>query len=657
LNLVIVESPSKTKTIKQYLGKDYNVVASKGHIRDIENCGFDNLGIDINNDFKPIYEIIPRQKFTIKMLNSEVEKADNIYLATDPDREGEAISWHLNEVLNLENKTVKRIEFNEITKTAILNAIENPRDIDSNLFHSQETRKIMDRIIGYELSGLVKKTVGQIVDTQTTAGRVQSAALRIICDRENEIKAFIPETYYDIEADFGDFKAKLVEQGKDKTWIFNKLEDAQNVIDNLSNIFVVSDIKYSEKYERPGAPFTTSSLMQAALNKYNLNSKKTMKIAQELYEGINVDGKHIAFITYMRTDSTRLSEQFQKSLYFNIKNNFGEDYVGYLHTKKLSENAQDAHEAIRVVSLDLTKDQAKEYLSKEQYQIYSLIYDQTVESMMKDALIEVQTVTLNNNGYEFTTSFEKVKFDGYRKNRNIKDKDKTFKHKLGDALTLDKDITLNTKETQGPRRFTEATIIKEMESSGIGRPSTYASTIDTLKLRKYISIVKKEIEPTEQGFLVYNFLKENFDTIINVKYTAEMEADLDKIAEGQTKEEDVVPEFYNVFMENFKAVKKNITPMETGEVCPKCGSKMVYKSNRYGRFEACGNYPNCKYIKKNEPQVSENTVQILCPECGKGHLVERVCKFGKYKGKKFFGCSNYPDCKFTISTIKSLEKK
>jgi len=434
MKLVIVESPSKTKTIKQYLGNEYDVVATKGHIRDIKNCGKDNLGIDVENDYKPIYEIIPKQYPTIKMLNEAVSESDTIYLATDPDREGEAISWHLNEVLRFGSKEVKRIEFNEITESAIKNAIKNPRDIDDRLFRSQETRKIMDRIIGYELSSLVKKTVGAAFEGTNTAGRVQSACLKMITDREKEIKAFTPVTFYDIEVDFGDFKARLVEKGTKNIKKFDNKLEAMSVLDSLNESFIVSNIDISNRYEKPGAPLTTSSLMQAALNKHNLNSKKTMKVAQELYEGIEVNGKHIAFITYMRTDSTRLSDEFQTQLHFFIKNAFGEDYCGYLHQKKLSENAQDAHEAIRPVSLKQTKEWAKEYLTKDQFQVYSIVYDQTVESMMKDALIEVKTVTLSNGEYEFIASFDKTLFDGYKKNRKSESKEKEFKNELGDAL-------------------------------------------------------------------------------------------------------------------------------------------------------------------------------------------------------------------------------
>ena len=656
MNLVIVESPSKTKTIKQYLGQDFDVVATKGHIRDIQDTGVDNLGLDIKNGYKPIYAVIPKQKSTINMLNETVKKADKIYLATDPDREGEAISWHLKEVLDFGNREVKRIEFNEITESAINNAIKNPRDIDENLFEAQETRKIIDRIIGYKLSSILKRSVGSDATNKiVSAGRVQSACLKIIIDRENEIKNFVPVTYYQIEANFKNFKAMLIETGKSSAWKTNDEEQALEVLNSLDEFFVVSDIIMGKRSEKSSSPFTTSTLIQAALNKYNMSSKKTMKIAQELYEGVDVNGRHVAFITYMRTDSTRISDDFKNHLRAHIVSTFGKEYLGYVHTYNNNENTQNAHEAIRPVSLFQTPEKAKSFLSPDQLKIYTLIYNQTVESMMRDAEIETKTVILTNYIYNFSVTFEKTVFDGFKKNRSEKEQPSyEFKHSLGDIIKPSGPLKLLKKETEGPKRFTEATIVKEMESSGIGRPSTYSSTIETLKSRQYVSVEKKKLVPTEQGNIVSKFLDVYFGDVINVDYTASMEEELDKIAIGEEKESEIVPSFYNNFIELMNKVSKDVKPVETGEICPECGAKLVYRVYKGSRFIACSNYPKCRYVKRDE--VKSDTY-IECPECHTGHLVQRVNKAGRRPGSKFWGCSNYPSCKFVITSLSSIKVK
>ena len=656
MKLVIVESPSKTKTIKQYLGSDFNVVATKGHIRDIANVGLDNLGIDFKNGYKPIYAIIPKQYPTIKMLNEEVGKADYVYLATDPDREGEAISWHLKEVLNFKNKSVKRIEFNEITEPAIKEALEHPRDIDDSLFESQETRKLIDRIIGFKLSTLLKQEVGSsTAGSKVSAGRVQSVALKLITDREEAIKAFVPVIHYEVEVDNKDYKLKLQDPSKpNSVWSFDKEEDAIKIVEKLSNIYKVYNINNSKRYEKAQPPFTTSTLIQAALNKYSLSSTRTMMIAQGLYEGIDVNNKHLAFITYMRTDSTRMSEVFKKQLVGHIISNYGKEYLGYEHTKNNNENIQDAHEAIRPVSLERTPESVKEYLSKEQYLVYSLIYQQTVESMMKDSIIDVKTVSFINNSYIFNTSFESVSFKGFKIDREVeKSENQAFLKNIDDEIKINKKPEILRKESEGPKRFTEATLIKEMESYGIGRPSTYASTMSTLKTKEYVSIQKKKMVPTDQGTITSNFLHEYFPEIINIDYTANMEKTLDEIALGEKEESVIVPQFYNAFVKLYDERKNSMKPMETGEVCPICGSKMVYKTNKFGRFEACSNYPTCKYIKK---EVKEDIPLIACPSCHTGHLVEKKAMKGKYKGKKFYGCSNYPDCTFITSSLSNIKK-
>ncbi|MCR5741933.1 MAG: type I DNA topoisomerase [Gammaproteobacteria bacterium] len=644
MKLLIVESPSKTHTIKQYLGSEYDVVASKGHVRDIANTGKDNLGLDFENNLKPIYSIIENQDRTIKELNSHVKKCDTIYLATDPDREGEAISWHLKETLNLENKVVKRIEFNEITKSAVLNAIDNPRDIDMDLVSSQETRKIIDRIIGYKLSNLIKRETGSL-----SAGRVQSVALKLVCDREVEIQNFNPEGYFEIEAITKPFKAKMVETGKNTVLRIDNEEEAKDIYSKLSKKMLVKDIIKVTKYEKAQAPFSTSDLYQAANTRYSMSSQRTAKCAQSLYEGVKINDKPTALITYMRTDTKVLSNEFvYRQLIPFIKNNFGEEYLGYLHKGKEATFAQGAHEAIRPVSLSITPSSVKEFLTPDQYKIYGLIYERTVQSIMKDSIIEETQVTFDSNGYEFKAYFPKYTFKGFQEGLSkLRTQESSFDGAIGDTISFDK-INLDKKETEGPQRYSEASLIKEMETRGIGRPSTYASTIYTLKNRKYITSTSgsKKFTPTPQGLVTSKFLDSYFSEFINVTYTADMEHELDEIAKGEEKEEFVVKEFYDEFSDNYSKVITQIKPVETGETCPICGSKMVYRKSNFGIFEACSNYPTCKYIKKEEQKESKIPT-IECPECHKGHLVEK-----KYRGRTFYGCSEYPSCKFTTNTLK-----
>ena len=592
-------------------------------------------------------------------MNKEVEKATNIFLATDPDREGEAISWHLNEVLNFNNKTVKRIEFNEITKEAVQEAIKNPRDINSNIFASQETRKIMDRIIGYKLSSILKKAIGSSKET-ISAGRVQSVALKMIINREEEINNFDKETYYEIEAQFRHFKAKLVDPKNPKKVLqFNELEKVESILNSLDNSsFIVKEIIYGKRKETAPAPFTTSTLLQSALNKFSMSSHRTLKIAQELYEGVEINGKHVALITYMRTDSTRLSDMFVGSLVNHIKRKYGEGEVGYAHSHNNHKNAQDAHEAIRPVSLKNTLENMEPYLSKEQFKIYKLIYNQTEASMMKDAEYETKTALFENNGHIFSVTFERPLSPGFKQAKDgVTEPKYYFNHLEGDIMKPTKDTYYLEKETEGPKRFTEATLIKEMESSGIGRPSTYATTINTLKMRKYVEIDKKQVVPTKLGTMASKFLDERFSNVINVNYTASMEKELDEIALGSLQEEKVVDDFYQTFKTNFDLADKPPFVIYTGEVCPKCGSKMSFRVNNYGVFEACSNYPACRYIKKQEVEQEEEKEFLECPECHTGHLVVKEAKVGKKRGKKFYGCSNYPKCKFTIDLKDYIKKE
>lgn len=648
MKLVIVESPSKTATIKQYLGKEFVVDASKGHIRDIKNEGIDNLGLDFNNNLKPIYEIIPTQYNTIKKLKQEASEASLIYLATDPDREGEAISWHLSEILKGTNAKIKRIEFNEITKSAVTNAIDNPRDINYDLVSSQETRKIIDRIIGYKLSKFVKKTVGG-----NAAGRVQSVVLKLIIKRDDEVNSYIPKKYYEIDATLSDStKLKLYNKEKKQVLQIQSLEEAKEIYSKLTDKFIVIDVTTTSKKELSQPPFKTPSLQTAAFNKFNMSVSRLMSIAQELYEGINVNGNHIPFITYMRTDSTRLSDEFKYKLKNHILTEFGEEYfLGYAREEKTKSTDQLGHEAIRPVDLSMTPEKAKEILSKDQYNIYTLIYERTLASMMKDALYKVTTTSYINGGYLFKESFEELVFDGFKKAQTKKEKEKQpIIHELNKTYNSS-NIEIIDKETEGPKRYTEGSLVKEMETSGIGRPSTYASTIKLLKDHGYIKIEKKEVVPTDDGRRVSKVLDENYNMIIDVDYTARMEDTLDDIASGKTSEEDIVNHFYKGFTKIMENVDKNFKPLETGEVCPICGSPLVYKGSKNGTFIGCNNYPTCTFTKSLPKEEPKELPHIECPMCHEGHLVER-----KFKGKKFYGCSNYPTCGFTTSSLYKIKK-
>ena len=648
MKLLIVESPSKTLTIKQYLGKDFEVVASKGHIRDIKNQGKDNLGLDFSNNLKPLYEIIPTQYPTVKLLKEKANEADIIYLATDPDREGEAISWHLKEALNTKDKDVKRIEFNEITKSAVLNAINNPRDIDLELVSSQETRKIIDRIIGYKLSSFVKDRVGA-----KSAGRVQSVVLKMIVDKEEKVTSFIPERFYEIEAVLLDGTTlKLQNKENNKALQIKNEEEAKHILSELGDTFIVKSVSKSKKMEKPSPAFKTSSLQTTATSRLSFPISKVSKLAQQLYEGINHNDEHIAFVTYIRTDVTRLSDEFKLKLKNHIVKEYGIDYLGYAHEDKVKNTDQGAHEAIRPVDLSMTPEKAKDYLSKDQLSLYSLIYERAVESMMKDAEIEVTTTLFDNNGYTFKAISERTTFEGFKKASTKKSKEKEVNEYIVGNGYIQAKTEIKAKETEGPKRYNEGSLVKEMETSGIGRPSTYSPTISTLKNSNYITIEKgsKEIKPTEEGKLVSKILNDYFNNIINVNYTATMESDLDDIAQGTKKEETIVNAFYSDFDKVFSNAKVEFRPVETGNICPDCGAPLVYKSGRNGKFIACSNYPKCRHTENIKVETS-NIPLIECPKCHIGHLVER-----KSRGKTFYACSTYPACDFTISSLSRIKK-
>lgn len=640
-NIIIVESPAKCKTISKYLGKDYTVVSSKGHIRDLATSGKYGLGIDIENDFKPSYEIIKGKKKDVKYLKDLIEKADHIYLATDPDREGETISWHLYDELKVPDEKYDRIVFNEITKDVVLKALKNPRRIDMNLVHSGEARRFLDRIIGFRLSKVMQsKTAGK------SAGRVQSVALKLIVDREREILAFIPKEYWTIEADFKDFKATL-ETYKEKDIEIPNEKEADKILDSLTNTFTIKKVEEKEKKRSAKEVFKTSTLQQACSNKLGFAASKTMKIAQKLYEGIELEDGFHGLITYMRTDSVRLSDEFTKASFAYINSKYGKDYVGYVKKGKKTENVQDAHEGIRPTNINYEPDKIKKYLAPDEYKLYRIIYYRALASLMADAKFNSTTVLLDNNDYGFKATGSVLTFDGYLKvYGDYEDQEDTilpdFKN-YKSGIILSDTITKTQHFTKPPARFTESSLIKELESLGIGRPSTYATIISTIKDRGYVTLEDKKFVPTEVGFETTDKLQEFFSSIVNVKYTANMEKDLDEIAEGNEDYKKMLKDFYDNFaplVDNaFKNMEKK-KPEETGEKCPECGSPLVIRKGKYGQFTACSNYPTCKYIKKENKQT-EKEIICKCPKC-EGNIIVRKTK----KGKEFYGCDNFPKCKY-----------
>lgn len=635
-NLVIVESPSKSKTIEKYLGKDFHVVSSKGHIRDLATTGKYGLGVDVDNDFKPTYVPIEGKQKMISALKKDVKEASKVYLATDPDREGEAISWHLKDALGIKDSDYDRVLFHEITKDKVIEAFKEPRKIDYNLVKSQETRRILDRIIGFRLSKLMQSKTGG-----KSAGRVQSVALKLIVDREREINAFKKEEYWTIDAIFKDFEASLFAH-KNKDIKVKNEEEADKILSALTDKFTVSSITKKEKAKKAKPPYITSTLQQEASTKLNFPAKKTMSIAQKLYEGIDIGTETTGLITYMRTDSIRLSDTYIKDAYKYINDNFGKEYIGYVKKAKKTENVQDAHEAIRPTSVFRTPNDMKQYLTNDEFKLYELIYYRTLASLMADAKVNATVMILDNNDYNFKATGQILIYDGYLKvyKKFEKSEDKILP-------VLNENDTVNTDKiekeqhfTEPPARYTEAKLIKEMEELGIGRPSTYATVIDTIKTRGYVTLDDKKFVPTEIGIETTDKLQEFFSDIINVEYTANMETDLDKIADAKEDNIKVLHDFYDSFeplvKKAFGEMEKK-SPEATGESCPLCGSPLVLRKGKYGTFTACSNYPECKYIKKEQKEVKEI---VKCPKCG-GMIVERKSK----KGKVFYGCNNFPKCK------------
>ena len=641
-NLVIVESPAKSKTIEKYLGSDYKVISSKGHIRDLATTGKFGLGVDVENDFKPNYVIIKGKNKDVANIKKEVNNSDIVYLATDPDREGETISWHIFDEIKIPEEKYKRVVFHEITKDVVINAINNPGKINMNLVKSGETRRILDRIIGFRLSKLMQSKTGG-----KSAGRVQSVALKLIVDREREIRTFVPKEYWTIEADFSSFKAILEKYHGKEIEIPNE-ESADEILNALSKSFKIESVTEKEKNKSAKEVFKTSTLQQLASTKLNFAPSKTMKIAQKLYEGIDLGNETVGLITYMRTDSVRISDAFINETYGYIKKTYGDEYVGYVKKGKKNENIQDAHEGIRPTSIMRTPETVKAYLSNDEYKLYRLIYIRALASLMKDAKTLATTVILENNGYTFKATGSVLIFDGYLKvYGEFEDSEDVllpdFKNYKSDIIVADK-IDKQQHFTKPPARYTESSLIKEMESLGIGRPSTYATIVGTIKERGYVILKDKKFEPTEIGEETTDKLQEFFSDVVNVKYTAQMEKYLDDIAEDKKDNIKLLHEFYDEFEplveKAFKEMDKK-APTETGETCPLCGGNLVIRKGKYGEFVACSNYPNCKYIKKEQKEINEI---CKCPKCDKGIIVERKTK----KGKIFYGCNNYPKCNYAL---------
>ncbi len=637
--LVIVESPSKAKTIGKYLGSTYKVMASVGHVRDLPKS---KLGINIENDFEPEYISIRGKGDLIKELKKEAKQASKIYLATDPDREGEAISWHLAYLLGIDPDSNCRIVFNEITKDTIKTAVKNPRPIDIRLVDAQQARRVLDRLVGYQISPLLWRKIRRGL----SAGRVQSAALKVICDRENQINAFEPKEYWNLIAKFKkgkSFEAKVSECNGKKFTIQTK-EKADEVLDALKNgKYVVSQIINKERSRKPFAPFTTSSLQQDAANKLGFTTKKSMMVAQQLYEGIEVKGHGtLGLVTYIRTDSVRISDEAKASAKAYINENFGNQYLGNNFFSNKKKDIQDAHEAIRPSNINLDPEQIKESLTKDQYLLYKLIWTRFLASQMAPAIFDSMQVTINNGIYSLKANGSRVIFDGYQKvyTSNIEeDKDKILPE-LAEGEELEaKELIGEQKFTEPPSRFTEASLVKYLEDKNIGRPSTYAPIIGTLLDRKYVTRQKKALAPTDLGFVVTELMEEYFKEIADTGFTATMEDKLDDVEIKSLNWKEVVRDFYATLKEELEIADKAIEKVEvedqlTDEVCEICGKPMAIKSGRFGEFLACSGYPECKNTK---PIVKKTG--IPCPECG-GDI---VAKRGR-SGKIFYGCSNYPTC-------------
>lgn len=640
-NLVIVESPTKAKSITRMLGSNYKVRATYGHLRDLPKS---KLGVDIEDDFEPKYIKVRGKAKTINALKKEAESVDKVYLATDPDREGEAISWHLQYLLGLDKNELNRVEFHEITKNNVKNAIKNPRKIDQNLVDSQQARRIMDRIVGYEISPILWKRV----KSGLSAGRVQSVALKLIVDKQREIDSFVPEEYWTITAKHKESKIEFESEfygSKSKKMKIANENGAEKILNRIDkDKFEVFDIQKTKKKRKPQKPYTTSTLQQDASNKLGFSTKYTMSLAQQLFEGIDLGKKgRVGLITYMRTDATRLSNEIIGESLSYIKEKFGEKYAskGNSYSKK-SKTSQDAHEAIRPTSIYNDPISVKEYLTDQQYKLYKLIWTRVVASQMTDYEYLSTSISFDSNGVIFKTNGKITLFDGFMKVSNSKENENILPDlKKGDIIKA-LDIKKDQHFTKPPANYTEASLVKTLEEYGIGRPSTYSSTIASIISRNYVEFEQRKILPTKLGIRVNDFLQESFDDIINVEFTAKMEDELDKIAQDEVYWKDVLKSFYEGFEKDLKQVSKDRTDYKVkdkvlDEKCPKCGHPLAEKHGRNGKFIGCTNFPECDFTKS-----IIKTTGVKCPECENGEIIEKVSK----KGKRFYGCSNFPKCDY-----------
>lgn len=654
--LVIVESPAKAKTIERYLGKNYSVKASMGHVRDLPKS---QMGVDVEENYKPKYITIRGKGDVLKELRQAAKKAKKIYLAADPDREGEAIAWHLAYALKVDPESECRVVFNEITEDAIKESFKNPRSIDTDLVDAQQARRILDRLVGYNISPLLWKKIRRGL----SAGRVQSVAVKMIIDREKEIENFVPEEYWSIETEFE--KDKELFDGffygiENKKTELKEEKDVQYILKQLDgNKFEIKKVNKRERRRNPALPFTTSSLQQDAARKLNFRAQKTMMIAQQLYEGINLGrdaGGITGLITYMRTDSTRISDTAINESVAYITEKYGEKYLGAKKTKKKKSGAQDAHEAVRPTSVLREPDSLKKHLTNDQFRLYKLIYERFLASQMAPAVMDTMTVHMYNNGIQFRATGSKVKFKGFMKiytegTDEKKEKEKYLPDLEEGMVVLAKDIIPKQHFTQPPPRYTEARLVGTMEEKGIGRPSTYAPTIGTIQRRGYVEVKERRFHPTEIGTIVIDMLQEFFPEIIDVDFTVKMEDDLDAIEEGKTKWINVIDEFYGDFSKRLEKAEKEMEELEikdepAGIDCEKCGHEMVYKMGRYGQFLACSNFPDCRNTKPILKKVG-----VKCPSCKDGNIVERKSR----RNRVFYGCDTYPKCEF-VSWDKPIKK-
>jgi len=654
--LVIVESPAKAKTIERYLGKKYKVRASMGHIRDLPKS---QMGVDIEKDFEPKYITIRGKGPVLKELKTAAKKAKKIYLAADPDREGEAIAWHLANSLNVDIESDCRVVFNEITKDAIKESFKHPRAINMDLVDSQQARRILDRLVGYNISPLLWKKVKKGL----SAGRVQSVAVRLIIEREQEIKEFIPEEYWSIEGSFikgkNNFEASFYGMNGEKIELHSE-NDVKKITSQLKgNKFTVDKVTKKERKRNPAVPFTTSSLQQEAARKLNFRAKKTMMLAQQLYEGIDL-GKEgtVGLITYMRTDSTRISEVAQTEAFDYITSHYGKEYTKEDKKKeKKNPKVQDAHEAVRPTSIIREPNKMKEHLSRDQFRLYKLIWERFIASQMAPAVMDTMSVDLSNGNVVFRANGSKIKFPGFMKvyvegtDDNVDEKDRQLPDlKEGDTV-LNKDIDTKQHFTQPPPRYTEARLVRTLEELGIGRPSTFAPTLDTIQKRGYVALDNKRFVPTELGEIVLELILEFFPEILNIEFTANMEQDLDNIEAGEVNWVKVIDDFYKTFEKRLEVAEQEMQTIEikdepAGEDCEECGHPMVFKMGRYGKFMACSNFPDCRNTKAIVKDIG-----VKCPKCHEGNIIERKSK----KRRIFYGCDRFPECDF-ISWDKPLQR-